>query len=164
MVILNNCTDYQERVNFFDGAYFKYDLGGKFERIYNIKNISEEQFKVTETNKRGFLSDKTEEIFVDIYGKVYKSTYSGVKGTFSPIWLPTHEMKIGETLNYLEGDKYLVSENKKWEKWDVLVVKNISFGYERYYEKNTGYWVGSSSNDSKFILINTNADIPTIEE
>jgi len=67
-------------------------------------------------------------------------------------------MKIGDEFN--EG--YKVLREDKWKKWSVLVIKNPIYNEERYFELNTGYLVGVKGS-VEVNLVNTNADIPTIE-
>jgi hypothetical protein len=103
-------------------------------------------------------------MLVNKYGKVYQTNGRKKRiGKFSPIWIPVHKMEIGDKFD----GRNLVDREDKWEKWKVLVVKDIPTGVEDYYEINTGYLVGSvakSPRGGKIILVNTNADIPTIED
>ncbi len=163
-LILLHCTKYKEEAPFFEGLFLEYDWGGGTREKYNVHVIDNNRFKITETRKREPLSDDVEEFLVDAYGKVYKSSYRPYKGKFSPIWIPAHKMEIGDTF---DGRK-LVERKDKWEKWEVLVVKDTPTGGESYFELNTGYLVGSFAKTAigvgKIILLSTNADIPTIQE
>ena len=161
-LLLQSCTSYEELAPFFDGLYLEYDWGSGTREIYNIQISDDDNFKVIETRKRKPLGDKTEEMLVNKNGIVYESTYKKYKDNFSPIWIPVREIKIGDKY---DGRK-LAERKDKWEKWEVLVVKDIPTGGESYYELETGYWVGGSAKTSvgvgKIVLINTNAVIPTI--
>ena len=79
---------------------------------------------------------------------------------FSPVWIPIHEMEIGDTFD----SGYTVTRKEKWKKWDVLVVKDPDSNNERYFDINTGYWVGSYERRLTIVLVDTNADIPSTEE
>ncbi len=163
LLILSNCTKYNEEAPFFNELFLEYDVMG-YATIYNVETLDDNQFKITETEKRGPLSDDIEELFVDEYGKVYKSTFKDYEGKFSPIWIPVHEMEIGDTFN----NGYKVIRREQWKKWEVFVIQNPLFPEERYFDTNTGYRVGAEGKAKlgryKAVLINTNADIPTVEE
>ncbi len=163
-LILLQCTKYKEESPFFDGLFLEYDRGGGSRTIYNVQVLENYRFKITETRKREPLSDDVEELFVDSYGRVYKSSFEDYEGGFSPIWIPVHEMEIGDTFD----DGYAVLREDTWKKWKVLVVKNPIVEEERYYDLNTGYWVGLFAKTPMgvvaFVLVNTNADIPTAKE
>lgn len=158
-LIFIHCTKYKEPAPFFDGLFFEYDVGASKRIIYNVQVLDNNQFKITETRKRRVLSDDIEELFVDAHGKVYKSTFKPYKGKFSPIWIPVHVMEIGDTFD----GGYVVTRKDKWEKWEVLVIKEPVVREERYYDLNTGYWVGLFAKTPMgvitFVLVNTNADI-----
>jgi hypothetical protein len=163
-LVFFGCTEYKEEPPFFDGLFLEYNLGGPFRVSYAVKNFKDDGYKIIETYKGGVLNGETEEMWVNVYGRVYKSTNKNYERTFSHIWIPVNKMEIGDSFKYL-GDEYTVARIGKWKKWEVMVIKNLDYGYERYYEVNTGYWVGSSGErGKKIILTNTNADIPTIEE
>ena len=53
-------------------------------------------------------------------------------------------------------------------RWEVLVVKDVLLGGERYFDIDTGLWVGLSARTGMggvtIVLVDTNADIPVIEE
>jgi len=163
---LINCTKYKEEAPFFDGLVLEYDAMG-IPITYELSILENSKFKITKTEKYKVLRDKVEEYYVNTYGKILKSTSKESKGKFSPIWIPVHEMKIGDTFKYLEGDRFTVLRKEKWEKWDVLVIKNLDFGEERYFDLNTGYWVGLYGKSGRgavtIVLVNTNADIPVEE-
>lgn len=157
-----SCTKYEEEAPFFDGLFLEYRLGG-LRTIYNIHVLANHKFKIIETQKARVLSDDVEELYVDAYGRVYKSSFKPYKGKFSPIWIPVHKMEIGDTFD----SGYTVARKEKWEKWEVLVIKDPVVREERYFDLNTGFWVGSFARTAvgagKIVLINTNADIPVEE-
>lgn len=161
-LILLNCTKYNEKAPFFDGLYFEYDIKGK--RItYNLYALDNEKYKIIRTEKSKVFGNKIRELFVDVYGKVYKSTYKRYKGKFSPIWIPVHEMEIG---NSFDGSN-IVARKDKWREWEVLVTKDTVIEEEQYFEFNTGFLVGVKGRlgmSYEVVLVNTNADIPTVEE
>ncbi len=166
IMLLSSCSNsYKEPAPFFDGLFLEYGLGGPFKVSYTVRDLEDRDgYKIVETYKGGVLNGETEEMLVDAYGRVYKSTNKDYEKSFSHIWIPVHKMEIGDSFKYL-GDKYTVTKREKWGKWEVMAIKNLDYGYERYYEITTGYWVGSSGERSKkIILTHTNADIPTIEE
>jgi hypothetical protein len=102
------------------------------------------------------------EFFVDNYGRVYKSSVKDYEGEYSPVWIPLHAMKIGDSYDGV----YKVARRDQWKKWDVMVVKNPDFDEEQYFELNTGYLVGVKGEfglSYELVLVNTNANIPTIE-
>jgi hypothetical protein len=162
---LFNCSKYNAVAPFFDGLTLVYDVSGtKF--IYKVYALEDNKYHIVHIEKWTGLGDKTYEYFTDIHGIVYKVTRKAsrnYKGGFSPIWISTSEMKIGDTFN--GGQK--VIERKQWKKWDVLVVKNPNVDMKSYYEVNTGFYVGyegrARGGSSAEVLINDNADIPTVE-
>ncbi len=162
-MMFSHCTKYKEEAPFFDGLVLEYNAGG-ISYIYNVQELENSEFKIIEIEKREPLSDKIEELFVNAYGRVFKSTFKDYKGGFSPIWIPVHEIEIGDTID----GRHIAIKKDKWEKWDVMVLKDIAAEAESYYDLNTGYWVGSFAKTAvgvgKIILINTNADIPTVAE
>jgi hypothetical protein len=165
VLMLYNCSKYNAVAPFFDGLTLEYDVSGiKF--IYKVYSIEDINYKIVKTEKWTGLGDKTYEYFSDIHGIVYKVTKKAsrsYKGGFSPIWISTSEMKIGDTID--GGEK--VIERKQWKKWDVLVVKSPNVDQKTYYEINTGFYVGlegrSRGGRVTIFMTNNNADIPTIE-
>ncbi len=156
------CTKkYNEPAPFFDGLFLEY-RAGSIRRVYNIQVLDNNQFKIVETEKSKILISDVEELLVDTYGKVYESTYKEYKGKISPIWVPAHKMEIGDIF-----DGQTVIRKEKWKKWEVLVIKDPTFEVERYFELNTGFWVGSFARTpigaSEVVLVNTNANIPVAE-
>ncbi len=164
LLVFSSCKKYKEEAPFFDGLILEYDLGGPFKWIYNISSLNDSSFKIIETHRQGALGDDVEELYVDQYGRVYKSSYKDYKGKFSPIWIPAHKMEIGDTFD----GGYSVVRKEKWKHWDVLVVKDPDVNQERYFDLNTGYWVGLFGKGPRgpvtIVLVNTNANIPTVEE
>jgi hypothetical protein len=160
-LILICCTKYKEQTPFFDGLFLEYDLGSPgFKWTYNIHNIEDGKFRINETEEEGAIGKRLREYFVDSKGKVYKTDTKDYQGKFSPIWLPVHEMKIGDTFD--NGDA--VVRKDKWKKWEVLVIKDSDSNNERYFDVNTGYFVGSYESRATVVLINTNASIPFVEK
>lgn len=161
-LIFSYCTKYKELVPFTDGLTLTYTAGG-IGMIFNVQELDDSKFKIIKTEKREPLSDKIEELLVDKYGKVYKSSIKDYEGGFSPIWIPVHKMEIGDSFD--KG--YTIIRKDKWKKWDVMVVKTPDINEEQYFELNTGYLVGIKGKFGmryEFMLIDTNADIPTAEE
>jgi hypothetical protein len=166
LLIFVGCNKYNEEVPFFDNLFLEYDTSpGHYKLIYKVNILSDSNYKILKTHT-GYKTDagKTE-IYVNKYGKGYKSSESRYEGVFSPIWIPVHEVEIGDTLNEIK----VVDRKDKWEKWEVLVVKDTRFTLaEDYYDLNTGYMVGGFARTprgaGKLVLAKTNADIPTIEE
>ncbi len=162
--IMINCSNDNEISPFFDGLVLEYAGNGKPYLTYLVSALEDNKYKILRkdrlyTTKRGEV-----ELFVDSYGKVYKSRKKRYLDRFSPIWIPVHKMKIGDTFD----ERNYVERRDRWESWEVLVVKDTPTGAESYYDISTGYWVGGVGNtsigSSKIVLINTNAEIPTIEE
>jgi len=153
-----HCTKYKELTPFFDGLFLEYRLGG-LRTIYNVHVLANHKFKIIETQKARVLSDDVEELYVDAYGRVNKSSFKPYEGKFSPIWIPVHEMEIGDTFD----DGYKVIRTEQWKKWKVLVIKDPVVREERYFDLNTGFWVGSFAKTAvgagKIVLVNTNADM-----
>lgn len=163
-LIFMHCTKYEEEAPFFDGLFLEYRLGG-LKIIYEVEVLSNHKFKIVETEKAKVLSDDIEELFVDKYGKVYESSKKRYEGKFSPIWIPVHEIEIGDTIS---GGDFTAIRTDKWKGWDVLVLKADIVESENYHDLNTGFWVGSFARTAigsgTVVLVNTNADIPTAEE
>ncbi len=165
LLILSNCTKYKEEAPFFEGLILEYGERGVDGRyIYEINSLDDNGFKITEKEKWKALKFKPAVMMVKANGRVYESNKKRYKNKFSPIWIPVNEMDIGDKFD----GRNIVERKAKWEKWDVLVVKDIPTGAEDYYELNTGYLVGSYAKTAigvgKIVLLNTNADIPTIQE
>jgi len=160
LLFFSNCTKYKEPVPFFDGLFLEYAGNGRPYLIYEVSVIEGNKFKILRTDRLYKTERGKVELYVDNYGKVYKSSKKRYKGKFSPIWIPVHEMDIGDKFD----GRNLVIRRDRWVKWNVLVVKDLPTGAEVYYEINTGFYVGESTRGTKIILSNTNADIPTIEE
>lgn len=159
--ILTFCTKYKEEAPFFDGLFLEYKL--RLRTVYEVDVLDNKNYKITIIEKDKSFGKKTKELFVDTYGKIYKSYIKDSEGDFSPIWIPIHEMDIGSKYN----DGFTVIRKDKWKKWDVFVVQNPDIDEEQYFEINTGYLVGVKGHLGKnyeIILNDTNADIPTLEE
>lgn len=99
---------------------------------------------------------------MDVYGRVYKSSFKASEGRFSIIWIPVHKMEIGDTF-----DKSIVLKRDRWKKWEVLVIKPNNLPMQKYYEVNTGFLVGirysgilARGGIGELVLRDTNADIP----
>ena len=161
-MILLSCNKYEEPVPFSDGLLLEYSISGQ-KIIFSFERLEDFNYKITRTEIRKPLKDKVREMYVDNYGIVYKSSFKAYEGGFSFVWIPIHSMKVGDSYN--EG--YKVSRKDRWKKWDVMVIKNPIIKEERYFEINTGYLVGvkgKSRRSYELVLVNTNADIPTIAE
>ena len=157
-VFLNaSCTKYNEAVPFFDRLYLEY-IVSDLKTVFNVLSADNNKFKIVKTEVNDILGDRVIEMFVDMHGKVYESSSSNYKGKFTSIWIPVHQMEIGDTFD----DGYKVLRKDKWKKWEVLVIKNPTYNEEQYFEINTGYLVGVKGS-VEVNLVNTNADIPTIE-
>lgn len=157
-----SCNKYEEPTPFSDGLFLEYSAGG-IKTIFSFARQENFNYKITETEKRKPLNDKVTELFVDNYGRVYKSSFKDYEGGFSPVWIPVHAMKVGDS--YDGG--YKLTRKDRWRKWDVMVIKNPDFDEEQYFEKNTGYLVGVKGKfgmSYELVLVNTNADIPEIEK
>ncbi len=161
-LIFIGCAKYKEEAPFEDGMYFEYRYG-TLNKTYNINHLDDNNFKIVETDSFYKATEGKLEMLVDSYGKVYECRKKRYKGKFSPIWIPVHDMEIGDEYDKRER----VDRIDKWEKWEVLVIKDIPTGAENYYELKTGYFVGSEARSlvgsGKKILEATNADIPTID-
>jgi hypothetical protein len=158
---LISCSKYEETVPFSDGLFLEYNTGG-ISTIFSFERLENFNYKIIETETRKPLRDKVTELFVDNYGIVYKSSFKDYEGGFSPVWIPIYAMKVGDS--YDEG--YKVSRKDRWKKWDVMVIKNPIIKEEQYFEINTGYLVGAKGKfglSYELVLVNTNADIPTVE-
>ena len=162
-LVLPCCTKYKEPVPFRDGLFLEYDVGSNKKITYTFQISNSNQFKITETRKRKVLDDDIEELYVGKYGKVRKSSFKPFEGKFSPVWIPVQKMSIGDTFD----GGFLVARKDTWRQWQVLVIKDPRFDAEEYFEINTGYFVGSVTRTAvgtgEFVLISTNADIPTRE-
>jgi len=156
IIFLSACSKYNEPVPFFDGLFLEYNTGLKL--IFNVRSIENNNYKITETEVSEVLGDTIRDFFVDIYGKVYKSSFKDYEGKYTSIWIPVHQLKIGDAFD----DGYKVLRKDTWKKWEVLVIKNPTYNEEQYFELNTGYLVGVKGS-VEVNLVNTNADIPTIE-
>lgn len=162
LIGLLSCNKYEEPVPFSDGLFLEYDAAG-IKTIFSFERQLNLNYKITETEKRKPLNDKIIDIFVDSYGKVYKSSFKDYEGGFSPIWIPIHVMKVGD----IYDGGYKLTKKDRWKKWDVMVIENPAHDEEQYFDVNTGYLVGVKGRfgmSYEVVLVNTNADIPNIEE
>lgn len=172
--LLLSCSErYKAPVPFFDGLHLAYEtayyspLAGvsSDKIIYDVQKLDDNHYKIMEVRKGSALKDEIDEFFVDVYGKVYKSSDKDYRKEFSPIWIPAYLMQIGD----LVGEGYQVVGKDKWEKWNVVVVRSPApLGkVEFYYESNTGLLVGLfvefAGHTAKQVLVNTNADIPVAQ-
>lgn len=163
LLFLISCTKYDEPAPFFDGLFLEYiEIDSK--TIYKMQVLNNGKYRVIQTRKREPLNDDIEELLIDVNGKVYKSSFKDYEGGFPPIWIPAMQMEIGDKFN----DGYTVLRKDRWKQWDVLVIKNPLFDEEKYFDINSGFWVGAIGKGSvakySAVLVDTNADIPTIEE
>jgi len=159
---------YREVAPFFDGL--KLDYGKHSGDMFTFSVIDASWFKVTATEKRGIPKDTYTEYTVNKFGIIEKERHipsdgevtEWVRNTdeFIHIWIPANSLALGDMLK----DKIsYVDRIDKWKRWDVLVIKDsIINNVESYYEIHTGYLVGYSTAD--YYLIDTNADIPTIND
>jgi hypothetical protein len=151
---------FAETPPFFDKLFLEYKFNAEsYLTTYQVEALARGRFRIIETEKRGVLGDDVEEFFVDAYGKVYESSFKSYEGHFSPIWLPVHQMKIGDVFEGL-----LVDRKDRWKNWDVLIIKHKLAQAEEYYELNTGFFVGAFARTAVGsggnVLVETNADIP----
>jgi len=153
--ILASCST--EPAPFKDGMYLEYRRTDGSPSYFKIAAIGNKGYKIIETRKRGpILSDDVEEMFVDIYGVVYKSSFEPYEGEFSPIWIPVKKFKVGDTVNRV----FHVVRKDRWKQWEVLVLEG-SLGGEYYYDLKTGFKVGISGRRVEIVLVATNAPVAT---
>jgi len=155
------CSENKELAPFLDGDAFEYK-SNNIRVLYKVHTHDDGTFKITKTEKYRALQDKIEEFFLNPYGIVYKSTLDKYKGNFSPLWIPINTINIGDTFN----SGYSAERKTRWKHWEVIVIKNPRVNEERFYEVNTGYFVGLRGNVGRsynLILNYANADIPTID-
>lgn len=161
-LILLSCSKYKEPAPFSGGMYLEYKVGTSIE-TYKILALGSKGFKIVETRQRSPLPDDVEELFVDKYGRVYKSSFEPYEGNFSPIWIPVKKLKIGDTVD----GRYLVARKDRWEKWEVLVLKDKFAEAETYFDLSTGFLVGAFAKTpigpGGYVLVDTNAPIITVD-
>ncbi|HDH00698.1 MAG TPA: hypothetical protein ENG80_02675 [Nitrospirae bacterium] len=166
-LFLMACNKYKEEAPFFDGLFLEYSSSG-IPVTYEVSVTDNNEFKITETKKHKVFDDEIELYHVDAQGIVVKGSWKESEGYFSPIWIPINEMEVGDTFKYNGGDKYKIVKKDRWKKWNVLVIKGMTLGEERYFDLNTGFWVGLHGKGMgravTIVLTDTNADIPTVEE
>jgi hypothetical protein len=164
LFLTNGCgVNGKEPIPFFDGLYLVYKLGSTTE-TYKVRLLNSGEFEVIETEQFEDLELEEVKMIVDPYGKVKSRVKDGKickKGYKIHLWLPKCYRKEGASR---EG--FCVINRAHWEKWDVWVAKD-EMGVCYYYEANTGFFVGwevsTQIGRGKLVLVNTNADIPTIE-
>ena len=131
---------------------------------YEIESVENNKFHVIEKDIPMYFKSDKKEYTLNRWGRVIKKSSGKFTEGFSSIWLPVKKMKIGDNFD----DGYTVVRRDRWKKWEVLVVKDSLFGGERYFDINTGFWVGlsvkSGMGGATFVLVDTNADIPVIED
>jgi hypothetical protein len=161
--LLLSCSRYEEQAPFSDGLYFKYYGNGRPYLTFSVETLDDKNYKVTRDD--AFKKSKVgiTEMYVDSNGIVYKSSKNRFEDKFSPIWIPVNEIKIGDEI--YNGD--IATRKDRWKSWEVLVIKKIDSNTERYFDINTGYWVGLFGTGARgavtIELVETNVDIPTVE-
>jgi hypothetical protein len=169
----------KEMAPFFDGLYFKYEVSatsGNSEDVFKVKKMNGGYEVILDEFYGSHNVGEIVKNIVDLYGvikekpirarKASKRTkkIKWLKGRRICIWIPLEEIKIGSKFETSLGN-YRVIEQKNWEDWKVWMLKDGS-GNESYYDRGTGFLVGSKSislqmvGSMKRILIDTNADIP----
>jgi len=152
--ILASCS--KEPAPFKDGMYLEYRWPDGSPEYYRIEAIGNKGYKIIETHKREpVLPDDVEEMFVNTYGRVYKSSFEPYEGEFSPIWIPVNKFKVGD----FKGNSR-VSRKDRWKKWEVLVLEG-DIGGEYYYDLKTGFLVGLKGRGFENVLVSTNAPVAT---
>lgn len=160
--ILAHCSGYKEPAPFKDGMYLEYMHPDGSPESYKIEAIGSKGYKIVETLKGGPVSfDNVKEMFVDIYGMVYKSSFEPYEGGFSPIWIPVNKFKVGDAVPYAYTHTR-VARKDRWKKWEVLVLEG-DIGGEYYYDLKTGFSVGLRGRGVEVILVNTNAPGLTVD-
>ncbi|MEN8263008.1 MAG: hypothetical protein ABFR82_06055 [Nitrospirota bacterium] len=154
---------YRENPPFFEGLFLKYEFmnsAGESFNYYEIESYENNRFHMIEKDAPVFSEKDKKEYTLNRWGRVIKKKRGRFSEGFSSIWIPVNKMEIGD--NFDNG--YTVVRRDKWRQWEVLVVKDSLFGGERYFDINTGFWVGLSvttgMGGATFVLVDTNADIP----
>lgn len=162
LFFLPQCNKHTEMAPFKDGLYFEYGTNNRTDDIYEIVAIKGGNFKITKTEII-ITREKKRDFYVDVHGKVYKSTRDYLKNRyFALLWAPVHEFNKGDTF---EKD-FIVEGEERWRRWNTVVLRNISSDLKGkwHFEKNTGYLVGFELPSGDYVLMETNADIPEVEE
>lgn len=158
----------QDTVPFNHGDYFEYMKADKgYKKIYRIDKGEDEMFRIT---WEAGVSDP-DEFIVDRRGKIVE-TPSYVEGSLAKdlfyerqmiLWLPTSKRKVGEEVYFCDFlGKNAVIEERKWKKWDVWVARHSNvFGWqENYFDKETGFLVGSQTEEGdSYVLYDTNVEM-----
>ena len=159
-IFIIHCSKYNELAPLHGDELFEY----KYNNIiitFSVHSTDNNGFKITRTEHYRGLNDKTDELLVDKYGVVKKSTSNKYIGKYSPLWIPVNSMNIGDKFN----DGFSILRKEKWKDWEVFVIKNPKINEERYFEATYGYFVGAKgkvNRNYELILTNTNAYLPKI--
>lgn len=154
LLILPQCSKYKEKVPFFDGLYLEYHSKGSIYK-YDISKIGK-KFKINMVKESSVLKDRKKEFIVNGHG------IRQGQGEFSLIWISVNELEVGDTFD----GGFTVARLDNWKDWEVMVVKAPMGNQKIFYEVNTGFLVGwtgrSVSGLTELVLVDTNADIPTL--
>jgi len=167
MYLLPGCES-KDIAPFQNGDYFEYTKQGKgYVNRYQIENKEKGKFKIT---WRTGADSEPIELIVDRTGKIIETpTYP--QGSLGydlfykrqiRLWLPTNKRMIGERVNFADFiDRNIVTEEKVWKKWDVCVTKHSNmFGWqENYFDKETGFLVGSDAEGDVYILSDSSREL-----
>jgi len=153
---------------FKNGDYFEYQLLNKgYLKRYQIESNEEGRLKIT---WRTGVDSEPVELIVDQTGKIVETpTYP--KGSLGhdlfygrqiTLWLPKNKRTIGEHVYFADFiDKNIVIEEREWKRWSVWVTKHSNvFGWqENYFDKRTGFFVGSDSAGDVYVLKDSNYEL-----
>ena len=157
----------KEIAPFNNGDFFEYQQSNKdYKKLYQIEKSEDGMFKITWRHGRL----EPDEFIVDQTGKIIE-TPSYSEGSLARdlfyerqiiLWLPASKRKIGEAIHFCDfiGTNVVTAE-RKWQKWDVWVARHSNvFGWqENYFDKETGFLVGSqSAGDDLYILTDSSVE------
>jgi hypothetical protein len=149
-VLLPGCGS-RDPAPFRSGDFFEYRQPGKdYGSRYQVEGIDEKTLRVVWR----IGSSPPVELIIDGAGEIVETpTYPEgslgrdlFHGRQLNLWLPTEKKKVGEQVYFCDFlARSDVSGEKKWKEWDVWVTRHSNvFGWqENYYDKETGFLVGS---------------------
>ena len=153
---------------FFDDMYLKYEaVDSCVEKEYQITHSSDGKFHVKALEScdgKKLILDSGKNFIIDEYGKILKSSDDRLVGKWIDIWIPPLELD-GNKVPPSFGEKDAEVEVSDWMGWDALEIKSTFLPVSVYYDRATGFMVGSHSGampgvgPMTTVLSDTNIDI-----
>lgn len=153
--------------HFIDGQFFEYEV--ETIRSTGEIGIDKSAYKIVNSKLDEYIiyyyrfDNLFTEYIVGKDGKVKEaiSYYPKKKhvtignNVYSPLWLPTKNLNIGDRINGVN----IINRKDIWGDWNVLVLEGGD-GYLEYFDYETGYFVGSTNVTNTKLLIESMGELP----